>query len=185
MTAVYSPLRAESRFVDELLALPLHEIIALDMHRAVGPWDLASYRALGRLIRDKGPFDIVHGHSSKAGALTRLATLPGRNPPVLYTPHAFRTMDPTLGSKGRLVYGGVERLLDDFSATGSFAFHRTNIITPSRWAFRRVHSALSPMASNIRPATYARRHARTSALPMSTWFSVSSAGSWPRKPRSG
>ncbi|MGV2108662.1 glycosyltransferase [Agrobacterium vitis] len=114
VTAVYSPLRAESRFVAELLALPLHEIIALDMHRAVGPWDLASYRALRRLIRNKGPFDIVHGHSSKAGALTRLATLPGRNPPVLYTPHAFRTMDPTLGSKGRLVYGGVERLLGRF-----------------------------------------------------------------------
>ncbi|MBB4007555.1 glycosyltransferase [Allorhizobium taibaishanense] len=127
VTAIYSPVRAEDRFVSELFALPLHEVISLDMRRAVGPWDFGHGRALRQLIREKGPFDIVHGHSSKAGALTRLATLPGRSPPVLYTPHAFRTMDPTLGSKGRLVYGGVERLL------GRFCSDRVICVSPDEY----------------------------------------------------
>ncbi len=54
-----------------------------------------------------------HGHSSKAGALTRLR-LPGRHVPRVYTPHAFRTMDPTLGRGGRLIYGAIETLLARF-----------------------------------------------------------------------
>jgi glycosyltransferase involved in cell wall biosynthesis len=83
------------------------------MRRAPGPWDLTAWWQLRKLAAIHGPFDLIHGHSSKAGALTRLR-LPGRHVPVLYTPHAFRTMDPTLGSKGRLIYGGIERLLGTF-----------------------------------------------------------------------
>lgn len=113
VTAVYSPVRAEARFVRELMGLDLAKVIALPMLRAVGPKDYASWRALNRLIRDEGPFDIIHGHSSKAGALTRLR-LPGPHIPRIYTPHAFRTMDPTLSSKGRLVFGAIEGLLGRF-----------------------------------------------------------------------
>lgn len=113
VTAVYSPVRAEDRFVRELLALDLAKVIALPMLRAVGPQDLTSWRALARVIREEGPFDIIHGHSSKAGALTRLR-LPGPHVPRIYTPHAFRTMDPTLSSKGRLVFGAIESFLGRF-----------------------------------------------------------------------
>jgi len=116
VTAIYSPVRAEERFVAELAALGLEKVIAFPMRRAVGPWDFAAARAIARIIREDGPFDIVHGHSSKAGALARLR-LPGRHIPRIYTPHAFRTMDPALGRLSRLVYGGVElflgRLLSD------------------------------------------------------------------------
>lgn len=113
VTAVYSPVRAEDRFVRQLLALDLAKVIPLPMLRAVGPKDLTSWRALARIIREEGPFDIIHGHSSKAGALTRLR-LPGPHVPRIYTPHAFRTMDPTLSSKGRLVFGAIESLLGRF-----------------------------------------------------------------------
>lgn len=113
VTAVYSPVRAEDRFVHELLALDLAKVIALPMLRAVGPQDLTSWRALARVIREEGPLDIIHGHSSKAGALTRLR-LPGPHVPRIYTPHAFRTMDPTLSSKGRLVFGAIESFLGRF-----------------------------------------------------------------------
>jgi glycosyltransferase involved in cell wall biosynthesis len=113
VTAVYSPVRAEDRFVRELLALDLAKVIALPMLRAVGPQDLTSWRALARVIREEGPLDIIHGHSSKAGALTRLR-LPGPHVPRIYTPHAFRTMDPTLSSKGRLVFGAIESFLGRF-----------------------------------------------------------------------
>lgn len=113
VTAVYSPVRAEARFVRELMGLDLAKVIALPMLRAVGPKDYASWRALERVIGADGPFDIIHGHSSKAGALTRLR-LPGPHVPRIYTPHAFRTMDPTLSWKGRLIFGAIEGLLGRF-----------------------------------------------------------------------
>lgn len=110
VTAVYSPVRAEATFVSELESIGLDHVIPLAMRRAPGPWDITAWWNLRKIATERGPFDLIHGHSSKAGALTRLR-LPGKHVPVLYTPHAFRTMDPTLGSKGRFVYGGIEQLL--------------------------------------------------------------------------
>jgi glycosyltransferase involved in cell wall biosynthesis len=108
--AVYSPLRAEARFVGELQGLGLDGVHAIDMRRAPGPSDIAAWLKLERLIQSRGPFDVIHGHSSKAGALSRLS-LAGRKAARIYTPHAFRTMDPGLGRGGRLLFGGIERLL--------------------------------------------------------------------------
>ncbi len=105
--AVYSPVRAEESFVRELKAVGLPAVHAVEMKRAPGPSDVPAFLALRRIMRHHGPFDIVHGHSSKAGALTRLR-LPGRHVPRIYTPHAFRTLDPTLGRDGRLIYGAIE-----------------------------------------------------------------------------
>ncbi len=105
--AVYSPVRAEESFVRELKAVGLPALHAVDMKRAPGPSDVPAFLALRRIMKEHGPFDIVHGHSSKAGALTRLR-LPGRHIPRIYTPHAFRTLDPTLGRGGRLIYGAIE-----------------------------------------------------------------------------
>ena len=113
VTAVYSPVRAEERFEQELSALDLDDMIALPMLRSVGPKDFSAWRGLMRIIDRKGPFDIIHGHSSKAGALVRMR-LPGPHVPRIYTPHAFRTMDPTLSSKARLVFGTIEGLLGRF-----------------------------------------------------------------------
>ncbi|MEZ2220946.1 glycosyltransferase family 4 protein [Rhizobium sp. RCC_161_2] len=110
VTAVYSPLRAEAAFVAELEGMGLDSVIPLAMRRAPGPWDLTAWWGIRRIAARHGPFHLIHGHSSKAGALTRLR-LPGPHVPVIYTPHAFRTMDPTLDSKGRTIYGGIERLL--------------------------------------------------------------------------
>lgn len=113
VTAIYSPLRAEAAFVAELEGMGLDSVISLAMRRAPGPWDVTAWWQIRRIIAQQGPFHLVHGHSSKAGALTRLR-LPGPHIPVIYTPHAFRTMDPTLGSRGRMIYGGIERLLGDW-----------------------------------------------------------------------
>lgn len=108
--AVYSPVRAEDGFVRELKSLDLPAVHAIAMKRAPGPSDIAAFQALRRIIKGSQPFDIVHGHSSKAGALSR-PHLPGRHAQRVYTPHAFRTMDPTLGKGGRLVYGLIEVIL--------------------------------------------------------------------------
>ncbi|WP_246318758.1 glycosyltransferase family 4 protein [Peteryoungia desertarenae] len=110
VTAVYSPVRAERRFMSELLGLGLARVQTIDMHRSIGLHDVRAWRHLQRVISSSGPFDVIHGHSSKAGALTRLR-LRKRGAAVVYTPHAFRTMDPKLGGAGRLIFGQVERLL--------------------------------------------------------------------------
>lgn len=109
VTAIYSPMRAEERFVDELMSLGLKGVHAVSMTRSPSPSDIKSWREIGKIIASHGPFDIIHGHSSKAGALTRLRA-PGAHVPRVYTPHAFRTMDPTLGARGRQIFGGIESL---------------------------------------------------------------------------
>lgn len=110
VTVIWSQVRAQDDFRAQLLALTNVKNLTLEMHRAVGAADFTSLRAMGALLRAHGPFDIVHGHSSKAGALIRLLprSIPGRR---IYTPHAFRTMDPTMGKRGALIYGTIERML--------------------------------------------------------------------------
>jgi glycosyltransferase involved in cell wall biosynthesis len=58
-------------------------------------------------MRECGPFDVIHGHSSKGGALSRLAAL-GSDVRVFYTPHALVTMDPRRSPLKRLFYQAVE-----------------------------------------------------------------------------
>jgi glycosyltransferase involved in cell wall biosynthesis len=94
-TLIYSPVRAEPRFIHSLEALRGHvDIHMLDMQRVVGWRDIVAAWKLLLLFRKHGPFDVVNSHSSKAGALARLAGvfLPGV--PQVYTPHAFITMAP-------------------------------------------------------------------------------------------
>lgn len=108
--AVYSPVRADRRFIEELVSLGLAGMHAVTMERVPGPTDFAAWWRLRAVMRRAGPFDIIHGHSSKAGALSRIR-LPGRHVPRVYTPHAFRTMDPGLSLVSRKVYGSIEKLL--------------------------------------------------------------------------
>lgn len=122
---VYSPTRAEAGFKAELAALPLWATEQISMRRAVGPWDVAAARGLRSLIDGLGPFDVVHSHSSKAGALARLVTPKGAA--RIYTPHAFRTMDPKLTAALRLLYGSIERglsLMTDSILVGSTLEYR-------------------------------------------------------------
>lgn len=111
----WSPGRAEPGFIRALDAMDGLRRHRLAMARAPGPGDITAVLALRRLMGGAGPFDLVHGHSSKAGALVRLAVV-GRGIPALYTPHAFVTLDPDLGALPRAVYGLAERLLAAWGA---------------------------------------------------------------------
>ncbi|MET0746883.1 MAG: glycosyltransferase family 4 protein [Rhizobium sp.] len=113
VTAIYSPVRAEEAFVEELEGMGLDAVHPVGMKRALGPADLGAWLEIRKIIAKHGPFDLIHGHSSKAGALARLR-LPGSTTPVLYTPHAFRTMDPFLRAKPRFAFASIERLLGTF-----------------------------------------------------------------------
>lgn len=49
-----------------------YETASLDVQRAPGSHDFAAAVALRRVVRAFGGADVLHGHSSKAGALARL-----------------------------------------------------------------------------------------------------------------
>src|SRR5262249_48890593 len=108
VTAIYSPVRAEERFISELTALRLKAVHSVRMNRAPSPSDFSAWRMINRIISKEGPFDVIHGQSSKAGALTRIFRPTGNHVPRVYTPHAFRTMDPELGRNGFRIFGGIE-----------------------------------------------------------------------------
>jgi glycosyltransferase involved in cell wall biosynthesis len=87
----------------ELLPLP-------SLRRSPHPSDLGVLRELLAYARKKGSFSLVHGHSSKGGALARVLGVLLRIP-ILYTPHGVVTLSPFLSPLKRLAYGGAERLL--------------------------------------------------------------------------
>ena len=79
------------------------------MRRAISPWqDVLALRELVRLCRRLRP-DIVHAHSSKAGALGRLAAALARVPVRIFTVHGW-SFAAYSGLPGRL-YLWVERRL--------------------------------------------------------------------------
>ena len=110
VTSLYAPRKLDTLFRTRLKAgglPPMHEI---NMRRAIHPLDAVDLWRLIRMIRRLGPFDLIHGHSSKGGALARLAAR-RLGIPSVYTPHAVITLDPTLSSWERRVYGRIERWL--------------------------------------------------------------------------
>jgi glycosyltransferase involved in cell wall biosynthesis len=72
--------------------------------------DAADVWRLVRLIRRLGPFDLIHGHNSKGGALARLAAH-ALGIPSIYTPNSFITQDQAVPSWQRYVFAKLERSL--------------------------------------------------------------------------
>jgi len=145
---IYSPERADSEFVmalQELRSVSVHEV---PMQRAVGWHDFKQARVLRTLLRELGPFDILHGHSSKGGALLRLAAR-GLGIPCLYTPHAFITLDPEISWLKRLLYGTAERRLAGMTSriicvSESEYAHAREIGIPER-LLRVVHNGIGTL----------------------------------------
>ncbi len=112
VTFIYSPLRADEAFYKKKDSLSCVRFEALPMERSVGWRDIVSLFRLYRLLKNEGPFDILHAHSSKAGALARLVGLFLPRLKVVYTPHAFVTMSPHASR----LYGLIEWALSPFGA---------------------------------------------------------------------
>ncbi len=111
VTFIYSPLRADQHFLDEMKAIKNAKFIPVKMHRSVGLHDLVSGLKLYKTLKKEGPFDVVHAHSSKAGGLSRLVSLFLPKFLRIYTPHAFITMSPGASS----LYCIAERILSKLS----------------------------------------------------------------------
>ncbi|WP_395943282.1 glycosyltransferase family 4 protein [Brevundimonas sp.] len=158
VSLIYSPTRAELRFEAEAAALPLRHLERLPMRRAVGPWDIAALLDLRRLIDRLGPFDIVHGHSAKAGALVRLAApaTAGR----IYTPHALYTLHAS--GLGARLYGMIEMLLARSTSEAVIAVSDEEARHARRWRF--PDARLHTIPNGLAVATPADRRAARRAL---------------------
>ena len=100
--------------IDGAAAAPVER---LEMVRSVSPReDAAAVAALARLLRRMRP-DVIHAHSSKAGAVARLARVARPRTPLIYTPHgfAFNGWFESESERGR--YRMVERALTPLATT--------------------------------------------------------------------
>jgi glycosyltransferase involved in cell wall biosynthesis len=83
----------------------------LELRRAVSPRvDLAAVADFARIVREVRP-DLIHAHSSKAGAVTRLARIAHPRVPLLYSPHGYAFAGYFERPAERRVYRLAERLL--------------------------------------------------------------------------
>ena len=107
---LYSPLRMSESFQQAMSSLEGLTAVPLEMRRSVHPQDVFTVRQVVQYARQAGPFAVIHGHSSKGGALARLA---GRIAGVrsVYTPNALVTMNPELGPMKARTYRVAERWL--------------------------------------------------------------------------
>ena len=107
---LYSTARTDRIFLEGICGLPAVRCTPLPMRRAIHPSDLVAVMETRRYLHLHGPFDAVHGHSSKGGAVARLAAL-GLGVPAFYTLHGFIVMDPELPPWKRALYWAIELTL--------------------------------------------------------------------------
>jgi glycosyltransferase involved in cell wall biosynthesis len=131
----YSLHRADAGFLAllERIRTAGWTLFEVDMHRRIDPrHDIACVLAMRNVFRTFRP-DVVHAHSSKAGAVARLATIGmRRRPGIVYSPHSIGV------NLGR-IFGLIERVLalrlDVLSAVSPSErdeLRALNLVHPSR-----------------------------------------------------
>ncbi|MDB5300110.1 MAG: glycosyl transferase group 1 [Phycisphaerales bacterium] len=104
---IYSTNRIDRMFSDRLSALRGVRHTAVPMRTSPHPSDLGVVFKVRRYMKANGPFDVVHGHSSKGGAIARLAAF-GTGASAFYTLHGLIMMDPLLPWWKWLLYLSIE-----------------------------------------------------------------------------
>lgn len=133
----------------------------LAVGNAPGPGDVAALLKLRRLVQEARP-DVIHAHSSKAGALVRAL---GVRTPVFYTPHAYYGLSGKGGAKS-LVFNAVEAVLGRVGTTinlseGEKGFARDVLKIPQS----RLRLIANPVdCARFRPADEQKRREIRAAL---------------------
>lgn len=111
---IYSENRADDVFMHYLPEFKAKGIVfynlpelqrELSLHK-----DLACFKQILTIFKQIKP-DIVHCHSSKAGALGRFLKLYRKNIKVFYTPHAYFSQNQDMNNLKKKVFVGIERFL--------------------------------------------------------------------------
>lgn len=110
VSVIYSPDRADAQMIQALRDGGVESLHPSHMQRSIGPWDVLDGLRLRRTIAALGPLDVLHSHSSKAGALAR-AFGRRRGTAQVYSPHGFYTMT----GQAPFYIGPVERALSHLS----------------------------------------------------------------------
>jgi glycosyltransferase involved in cell wall biosynthesis len=108
--------------------------LRLSIGNGPAPGDLSALLKLAAFARRHGP-DLIHAHSSKAGALTRVLPLLGVKATLLYTPHAYYRMHDRRGWKTHFFHL-IEAILGHVGWTTS--------LSPSEAEFAARHLHLPP-----------------------------------------
>lgn len=111
---IYGKNRADKIFLNSLPSLKqkgiyLYELKELDREISLKKDSKALIKII-KIINSINP-DIVHCHSSKAGALGRAAAYLCGVKNIIYTPHAYMAQSPNLSHKKMKFYVGLEKLL--------------------------------------------------------------------------
>ena len=113
----YSSLRGCPALFDLVARVQAKGGKTLDLRVGNGPRpaDAGALVRLWRLARATSP-EIVHAHSSKAGALARVLPLLGIKARFFYTPHAYFQMNQPMNAQ-KFVFSAVERVLGQVGTT--------------------------------------------------------------------
>ena len=138
--------------------------VELELLRALSP--AADARAVARLRQIVGSLrpELVHAHSSKAGAIARLAGATHPRTPVLYTPHGFAFAGFFTSSRERAMYRVAEQALSPLAArivcVCEAEANLARRVAPAR-RIRVVHNGVpappAELAPDERAGTIARR----------------------------
>ena len=123
---ILSSTRLESMYQAELQHIPPSDLLILPMQRGPHWTDVMIMARLRKLLYKKGKQNILHAHSTKAGLLG--AVLRPWLHKTLYTPHAYRSVDPTLSMPKRKMIQVAER-------TFSNAFDRVIAVAPAEYDY--------------------------------------------------
>lgn len=97
--------------------VPSVRVWQLDMGREIAPWrDVRAVRCLAGIFRRERP-DVVHLHSSKAGAVGRVAARLATVPRVFYSPRGFAFLRQDVPRIVRAAYWAFERFGAMFGGT--------------------------------------------------------------------
>jgi glycosyltransferase involved in cell wall biosynthesis len=105
---LYSDRRLDEKFLAAISSHPGIHCQAIPMPRRICPADIGAFRQIKAYVEAHGPFDIVHGESSKGGGYARLLKIFGCTKTVFYSPHAFVTLSPVVPKIKKLLYHFIE-----------------------------------------------------------------------------
>ena len=91
----------------------------IEMNRAIGMSDLKSIRVVRKQIKKYNP-DIIYAHSSKAGAIARMADIGLKNRCV-YNPHGW-AFNMCCSEKKKMMYAGIEKMAAPFRCRKTICF---------------------------------------------------------------
>ncbi|WP_255262829.1 glycosyltransferase family 4 protein [Bacillus wiedmannii] len=115
---VYGAHRADNIFISSMERLKKKGIRFFEVDSLINKISLKNdfrcTKELVKIIRKVNP-DIVHCHSSKAGALGRIAAKICKVNKVFYTPHAYVFQNPKLSTMKKNIYYRIENILGKIS----------------------------------------------------------------------